>query len=102
MEGLTHSSELVYDMKADGKTKGLFGTPLFLRYGMGLKSNGVGYDLRALASKDSLILSHKTVAPIDSKTKLTITAQEDTLAWFSDRKKAFDAFKVGFAVEYSV
>jgi hypothetical protein len=35
---LTHSTELIYDMKPDGKNKGLFGTPLFWRYGMTLGS----------------------------------------------------------------
>lgn len=36
--GYTHSSEILYDMKPDGKNKGLFNTPLFFRYGMTLKS----------------------------------------------------------------
>lgn len=102
MDGLTHSSELVYDMKPDGKNKGLFGTPLFLRYGFGIKSNGMAYDARFQAANGTIIQSHKTVAPIDSKTKLTITAQEDMFAWFTDRKKALEAFKCGFAIEYSV
>ena len=33
-----HSSELIYDMKPDGKNKGLFGTPLFWRYGFTAKT----------------------------------------------------------------
>jgi hypothetical protein len=49
-----------------------------------------------------MLVSHKTVAPVDKNTKLTLSVQEDAFAWWSDRKKAFDAFKVGFAVEYKV
>jgi hypothetical protein len=69
---------------------------------MSLKTSNVCYDLRLQADKDQLLLSHKTVAPVDKNTKLTLSIQEDSLAWFSNRAAAFNAFKVGFAVEYKV
>jgi len=100
--GVTHSAEALYDMKPDGKNKGLFNSPLFLRYGMTFKSQNIVYDLRMQAMNNSLTTSQKSACPIDKNTKLTLSVQEDALAWFSDRKKAFDAFKVGFAVEYKV
>lgn len=43
---LTHSTELIYDLKPEGKNAGLFNTPLFWRYGLSLKSSNLAYDLR--------------------------------------------------------
>jgi len=50
------------------------GSPLFWRYGMGLKTSNVAFDLRLMASNKSLMVSEKTVCPIDKNTKLTFSA----------------------------
>jgi len=52
-----HSSELIFDAKEDAKTKGIFGTPLFFRYGFGMKTQNISWDARMFCNNDSINLS---------------------------------------------
>jgi len=98
------TNELIYDMKPDGKNKGMFGTNLFWRYGSTHKLGNISQEYRMMGANKQWDLTWKVIFPVDKNTKLTLNAQEEVLSWMGsgDRKAAYDKLKWGLNLEYKV
>jgi len=72
------STEFNYDLASTGKHKGVFGTPLFWRYGADMNFPGKTTVSAQLAAADgSCMFTQKVATPVSATTKFTGTAQWD-------------------------
>ena len=88
--------EIQYDFLK--KTKGLFGMPLFLRWGTQMKlENGSSFNTQ-LALDSKVQHKRKLEVPVSSNLKLTFSDSYNLMAVFKDMSKV--DYKFGFAAEF--
>jgi len=98
-ENAHHATELQYDF-LDSKAKGIYGLPLFWRFGGVYHTQNKMKATYQFAVGDKVIMNQKWELPISKSTKLTFSDQSDLKAAFMDPKNC--ACKFGVSLEYKL